>query len=223
MEISQFIKTDNFEQIISDIFEKLDSELSRNIRSFSTYQSFKSNYFTNEEEQKRNFFEANKNGSIVQKLFYIPKEKIINCKCNKTTYDYNFDKFVLIDLDKENDEISLNHKLFKKQQIKKNDECKFCSNKNNKKVEEFFIDFPKTLIVYLKGKKINNFSLSKSNTYPNNFIKNIAYSLAAFIELNTNLVHFKIKNNWYNYTENSNFETTNIEDKKPIILIYKLS
>ena len=99
LEISQFIKTDNFELIISDIFEKLDSELTRNIRSFSTYQSFKSNYFTNEEEQKRNFFEANKNGSIVQKLFYIPKEKIINCKCNKITYDYNFVKFFLIDLD----------------------------------------------------------------------------------------------------------------------------
>ena len=93
LEISQLIKTDNFELIISDIFDNLDSELTRNKRSVSTFQSFKSNYLSNEEEQKRNFFEANKNGSIVQKLFYIPKEKIINCKCNKITYDYNFDKF----------------------------------------------------------------------------------------------------------------------------------
>ena len=129
----------------------------------------------------------------------------------------------MIDLDNENDGILLKNKLFKKQQINKNDECKFCSKKNNKKVDESFIDFPKTLIVYLKGTKINNFSLNKSNNFPNCIIKNVAYSLAAFIELNTNLVHFKIKNNWYNYTENSNFETTNIEDKKPIILIYKLS
>ena len=222
LEISQFIKTDNFELIISDIFEKFDSELTYNKRRVSTCQSFKSNYFIDKEEQKRNFFEANKNGSIIQKLFYITKEKILYCKCNKITYDYNFDKFLLIDLNKENDEILLKDKLFKIQKMNKNDECKFCSKKNNKNVEESFIDFPKILIIYLKGEKINNFSLSKSNYFPNDFIRNVYYSLAAFIELNTNLVYFKIKNNWYNYNENDKLETANIEFKKPIILIYKL-
>ena len=222
LEISQFIKTDKFELIISDVLEKFDSELTHNKRSVSTFQSFKSNHLTDKEEQKRNFFEANKNGSIIQKLFYILKEKIIYCKCNKITYDYNFDKFLLIDLNKENDKILLNNKLFKIQKMNKTDECKFCSKKNNKNVEESFIDFPNILIIYLKGEKLYNFSLSKSNYYPNNFIRNVFYSLVAFIELNTNLVYFKIKNNWYNYNENDKLETANIEFKKPIILIYKL-
>jgi hypothetical protein len=129
----------------------------------------------------------------------------------------------LIDLNKENNEILLKDKIFKTQKINRNDKCKFCSKKNNKIVEESFIDFPKMLIVYLEGEEINKFSLSKSNFFPNDMVKNISYSLNIFIELNTNLVYFKIKNNWYNYTENSIFEQANyIEKKKPIILIYTL-
>ena len=222
-EISKSIKTDNYESIISDILEKIDSDLKQHIRSVSAYQSFKTSHLGGEEEQKNNFLESNKNGSIIQKLFYIPKEIKIKCKCNKITYDYDFDKFLLIDLNKENNEILLKDKIFKTQKTNRNDKCKFCSKKNNKILEESFIDFPKMLIVYLEGEEINKFSLSKSNFFPNDMVKNISYSLTIFIELNTNLVYFKIKNNWYNYTENSIFEQANyIEKKKPIILIYTL-
>lgn len=221
LEISQFIRTNNFEFIIWDLLDRLDSELAHNIRSASSCQSFNSSYYNDEEKQKKNFVEANKNGSIVQKLFYIPQEQKIKCKCKNITYNYFFEKFLLVDLNKETNEILLKDKIFTSKKMNKKESCNFCPQNNSKEVEEFFFDFPKILIVYLKGEKIHKFSLS-SNFDVKDSIKNASYSLASFIELNTNLVYFKLRNNWYYYNENYLLDKANIERKKPIILVYRL-
>jgi len=144
------INSNDYKNIINDLFEKINSELSNENKN----ENVKNSVVEYDEIENKNIFvEKNKNPSIINKLFFISKEDIIFCKlCNMSIYNFYYSKFFLIDLDKEEKEVSLNDHIFKSENMQIKQECKFCGIETNNIKKEIIFDYPEILIVLLDGK-----------------------------------------------------------------------
>ena len=177
---------------------------------------------------KNKILEKRKKGSIIQRLFYSIMENKVYCyECSLTSYNFEYFKFLDIDLQNERNPILLTNVIFKTKNIEnKHAQCSFCNKKTNSKLERFISDFSNILIVIFKESHLNHFD--QFNLQDNLILtkdNNISYKLVSFIEVITNVVYFKGQNDiWNKYLGNNVFETVeNIEKLKPIILFYKLS
>ena len=216
------IKSNNFKLIIEDIFDKIDSGLSQeNNNDFENSQL----YIYDEDKSKEKFLKKNKNPSTIKKLFFLSKETITLCKeCNLNTYNFNYAKFFLIDLDKEKNNISLSDKILESEEIQSKEKCSFCTGKLTDCIKkEKIIDYPEILIVILEGKKFNNFTLEYNNEILCNNRLNILYNLVSFIDSGTDCVYIQEKNNWYKCTENNKKKIEDYWKKNPVVLFYKLT
>ena len=176
---------------------------------------------------KNKFLEEKKKGSIIQQLFYGIKETKVYClECSLTSYNFEYFKFLEINLEKENNQFLLNDYIFKTKNEVKKAYCKFCNKNTDSKLEQFINEFPKILIIAFKEQKLNyyyfnKFKLSNNLTLSSN--KNISYKMVCFIEVITNVVYFKENNIWKKYLGNNTYEKVeSIENINPIILFYKL-
>ena len=161
------------------------------------------------------------NPSIIENLFYLTRQNKIFCeKCKSTMYYYEYKQSLLVELNGNENNISIKDTLF---QIKyKQAKCYKCNN--NCKGEIKFEEFPQMLIVIIKRNNNENF------TVKNNFKilgkSGILYSLNCFIEKNTNNVYFKSKKDsfWYkmDIDTNEKIESNNIiYDVEPAVLFFK--
>ena len=199
--LKKIIEKQNFKDIISEIFDKLDLELSNNKKNIND----QTEHLT-EKVVKEIFDKEHQNRSIIEKTFYF-KVLIEKNRNNKTTYICNNQKYLLIDLDKEEKVVTLSEKI---------------NNLNNNKEKIKIVSFPKVLIVVIEGKKNDNFYIKGNfNIRKDN---QILYKLNSFIERETNFVFHKKEFAWSrnNYNKEDNvidIETSNI---KPILLFYRL-
>ena len=186
------IKSNDYKIIINDLFEKINSELSNENKN----EIVKSQVVEYDETRSKNkFLEKNKNPSIINKLFFISKEDIIICQqCNVTNYNFYYSKFFLIDLDKEEKEVSLNEHIFKSENMQIKRECIFCEKTTNSIKKEIIFDYPEILIVLLDGKKFKNFKLENNNYILCNNGQDIIYYLISFIESDSNIVYIDDNN-----------------------------
>ena len=203
------IKIDKFDYIFYEIFEKLDSELSKEKENKE---------FDGEEEKLKEFKELYEKGSIIKRLFYCPQEFNIFCtSCGKTFHKYQHSIIIVlksIDIEKEN---LLQEKIFKAEEIQKKEKCRLCHEETDCLNSKKYISFPMILIIVIENDQIGKLNIEKE-------IKNdkgISYELYSIIEANTNMVYFKNNQNglWFNYNDNKREE---IESKIPIVLFYKL-
>jgi len=217
---SQFnpIITDNYKNIISEMFSKLDKELTQFIMK-DTYKQGQINQFS-ETSSKEKINEGYRNGSIVKKLFYTIFEIKATCNCGISNYIYEFNIFLNINLDKENKNVLISDKfLNNKKPI--NIQCHFCGQKINNQNENKIIIYPKILIVILEGTNYNNFSLKKQREI---IINNRIYQLYCLCEINAGGFYFKNSKGWYAYTKSGICkEFKGIEATKPAILFYNFS
>ena len=214
--ISQFIPSSNllcYENIINEIFIKLNKELNK-----TKNKGYKDNNIQNEEMKARQLFKMqNNNLSIVENLFYLIVQQKISCeKCNLTLFEYKFSKFLMIELEKNENNILIKDKLFEIK--KKYEKCKRCDNNkcNEIKIEEV----PQILIVVIKSK--DNKKISLQNQFK--IIENkLLYSLNCFIEKNTHNCYFKKGSSWYKFDIKSNeeIEYNNIYEIDTSVLFYK--
>ena len=176
----ELIKSNDYKIIIKDILEKINSELS-NENIYDKQNNHVAQY--DEIKAKNKFLENNKNPSIIKKMFFITKEEILLCnECNMSMYNFYYSKFFLIDLDKEEKEISLNEHFFKPEDTSTKQNCNFCAGKATictKK--EKIIDYPEILIVILDGKNFNNFKLENNKYILCNNGQDILYDLISLI------------------------------------------
>ena len=203
------IKIDKFDYIFYEIFEKLDSELSKEKENKE---------FDGEEEKLKEFKELYEKGSIIKRLFYCPQEFNIFCtSCGKTFHKYQHSIIIVlksIDIEKEN---LLQEKIFKAEEIQKKEKCRLCHEETDCLNSKKYISFPMILIIVIENDQIGKLNIEKE-------IKNdkgISYELYSIIEANTNMVYFKNNQNglWFNYNDNKREE---IESKIPIVLFFKL-
>ena len=217
---SQFnpIITDNYKNIISEMFSKLDKELTKFIMN-NTYKQGQINQFS-ETSSKEKIKESYKNGSIVKKLFYTIFEIKTTCNCGISNYIYEFNIFLYINLDIENKNVLISDKfLNNKKPI--NIQCNFCGQKINNQNENKIIIYPMILIVILEGTNYNNFSLKNQEQI---IINNRIYQLYSLCEINPNMFYFKNSKGWYAYFKNGICkEYKRIEATKPAILFYRFS
>ena len=164
------ISTGKYENIFSEIFKKLDNEFNKN-------KSQQNNNVQFDEMRARQFFRMEHNNpSIFENLFYIIVQKKIYCeKCNTTMYEFEYNDFLLVELNEQDNNDMMFDKL---SEIKyKNEVCKKCGN--NCKIEIKIEEIPQILIVIIKRKNNENF------TTKNNFKimeKNkLLYGLKCFI------------------------------------------
>ena len=215
------IKSNDYKIIINDIFEKINSELSNENKSDLNNQVDHDPI-----KAKKKFLEKNKNASFIKKLFFIAKETSILCnECGMKMYNFGYSNFFLIDLNKENKEISLNELFYKSEDISTNQKCNFCAGKttNSIKKEKIF-EYPEILIVILDGNQFNNFKLEKNLYILCNNGQDILYDLISFIESDTNLVYIYENNRWIKYTDiNNKIECEHYNEKNPVVLFYKLT
>ena len=223
--IQQFpwqINNEKFSYIISLIFEGLDSELSQTIEN-NNYDQVDQ---YDEQKSKQKFLQQSQNGSIFQKIFFIPQETKIFCtKCKVPSYKYEFIKFLLIKLEQEKGNISLNEKIFSMYSEKyKKEKCVFCGGTETIcNIDKFFIGFPEILVVIIEGdNQFNKFDMKNNLCLFDKSKSNISYSLVHFIEHNTNIVYFNENEKWNKYINNSSSEKVEfIEKITPKILFYK--
>ena len=216
------IKSNNFKLIIDDILDKIDLGLSKeNKNEFENNQLSK----YDENKSKEKFLQKNKNPSIIKKLFFLSKEKIILCdECSLNVYNFYYAKFILIDLDKEKNKISLSEKILEIEEFKSKEKCSFCSGKlTNSLVKEKIFDYPEILIVLLDGNQFNNFKLENNIEILCNNNIDILYNLVSFIESETNAVYIQEKNNLYKSKENNKIKSGDYWKKNPTVLFYKLT
>ena len=222
--ISNILNLNNnndYKSIISEILEKLDNE-----HFTGEKYNFEDDQVNKYDEKKvlNIFEEQHKNITIINKSFFIAKEKIKDClECSMTTYNFNYIKYILIELDKEATEIKLENKLLSILKNKRKEKCPFCSGrKTNSNIKEKVVIYPEILIVIIEGKRFNNFSLSKNIDILQNNNKDILYSLKCFIENDTNEVYYRDKDEWFKYTENNMIENGNdYLQKYPVVLFYQ--
>jgi hypothetical protein len=220
------IESNDYKFIINDIFEKNDSEL---------YNDKKDDYINKQNNQvdqydeiktKNKFLEKSKNASIFKQLFSITMEEILLCdECHMSMYNFYYSNFFLVDLDKEEKEISLNEHLFKPEDISTKQKCNFCAGKATSCTKkEKIIDYPEILIIILDGKNFNKFKLEDNMHILCNNGQDILYDLISFIESDTNYVYINENIRWYKYFENNNkSESIDYNKKNPIVLFYKIT
>ena len=168
----------------------------------------------------KKFMEKHKNGNIIQKYFLIPKEEVILCKkCRMHTFQCKYDNYIYI----QNPLTDLIYqKMFQpKKEQKKGKRCNFCNGQETElSIEEKVLDYPEKLIVIIDQTQVNNFNIGLNLAISNG--NNISYSLNQFIEANTNILYQINPNNTsicHSFGRNA---TDNIENKKPIVLFYKI-
>ena len=224
-DISNILNLNNnndYKSIISKILEKLDNE-----HFTGEKYNFEDDQVNMYDEKKilKIFEEQHKKISIINKLFFIAKEKIKDCsECSMTSYAFNYIKYILIELDKEVKEIKLENKLLSILEEKREEKCLMCSGKKtNSKIKEKVVIYPEILIVIIEGKKFKYFSFTNNIYIFKNNNKDILYSLKCFIENDTNEVYFRNKDEWFKYLENNMIENSNDNlQKYPVVLFYKL-
>ena len=142
----------NYELIISEILETLDNEHFSGIKY--NFEDEEVNIY-DENKILKIFEEQHKNISIINKLFFIAKEKIKVChECCMNTYNFNYIKYILIELEKEVKEIKLENKLLSILEEKKIEKCPLCGRKSNSKIKEKVVIYPEILIVIIEYFKI---------------------------------------------------------------------
>ena len=199
------IETKNLKDIISEIFDKIDLEFSKNNNKPDT----RIKQLT-ENEAKKMLGKEYQNLSIIERLFYIKALNKITClKLSKTSYIYEKIKWLSINIDKEG-ETSLFEKLtnaFKNGEIKK---CNLCGWLNIEHKIEENIDYPKILIVFIEGRNFGNFSLKNKYNIMDNKEGNILYTIFCLIDNKTNSVYYKNKKSLWIKKDNN--KTENISD-----------
>jgi len=214
------IKTQNHENIINDIFDKLDSEINPNNKNIPI------NFQMNQPDQikaENNFKSIHKNPSFIENLCFITFQKKIFCeKCKSTKYQYYYNNYFTIDLnEKENN----NQKSLKDILLGVKNTFEKCNDCNNDKCKtEIKVDeFPPILIVIIKGN--NNEKLTLKNNfimYRDNYKS--FYKLSCCVEENTNNFFYSQKENWLKFDININDEEKmaqkSIEEVKPSILFF---
>ena len=154
--------TENYKNIIFEMFSKLNKELSTSIMK-NTYKHGQINQFS-ETISKNKINEEIKNSSIIQKLFYTIFEIKAICNCGISNYSYESSIFLYINLDKENKNVLISDKMLNYKKPK-NIQCHFCGQKIDNKNEIKIYIYPKILIVILEGENYNNFSLKTLNLF----------------------------------------------------------
>ena len=206
---SKSIKIDIFECVFDEIFEKLDLELSNEKENKE---------FNGRNEQIKEFKEEYEKGSIIKRLFYCPQEIYRYClHCEKTYYKYKYKKIILLKSIDDKKENLLFEKIFKTEEISKEEECKLCNRKDQCIIYKTFISFPMILIIVIEDDQIGKLNIKQE-------IKNdkgVLYELYCLIEANTNMVYYKNDYKiWLRFSDN---KKEDIESKIPIILFYKLT
>ena len=212
------IKKDSFQAILSEIFDKLDSELSLTKNKFDTSNEIE--YF-DENEMLEKIKEQYMNSSIVQKLFFCVKETEKFCsKCQRLVYKYKLCKMISLKSIDENKENCLFEKLFTQKVKLKNEKCKFCNKEIQLLNKTKIISLPKILVIVSENAQNGKLKLKKYFRLNNNN-EGIEYELKCFIEEKSNRLYYKKENNlWYKFNEDSNEKF--IESKIPIVLFFSL-
>ena len=148
------LKDVNFEKLIDFILNKLHEEL--NNKKFLNneelkedyewellYKNFKSDYLTH-------------NDSIIQKIFFGVKERVIlyNC-CGLTKYSFDIIKYISFDLENVNQKQNLANLIFKWENCSISDKiyCNMCNIKENSFIKNKLKDSPEILIIIIKNNK----------------------------------------------------------------------
>ena len=217
--ISQFNPnmTKTYKDIISEMFSRLDKDLTIT-KMKDTYKHGQINQFSETTSIKK-INEEYQNGSIIKKLFHTIFEIKAVCNCGISNYSYEHRIFLFINLNEENNNVSISEKFFNYKNPKSM-QCQFCREKINSPNEIKVVIYPIILIVILEGENYNNFSLKSQKEI--NINKRI-YKLYCLCEKNPNTFYFKSNNKWYDYIENQFMEVKGIEATKPVILFYKFS
>ena len=140
------------------------------------------------------------------------------------SYIFNYNNYILIDLDKEEEELKLENKILMITKEQRKEKCSLCGGRpTNSIVKEKYILFPEILIVIIQGTKFDKFNLSENiNIFQNNN-KDKLYSLNCFIENDKNEVYYVDKNEWFKYSESNLVENGNdYIQRNPVLLFYKL-
>ena len=204
-------------QTYDKIFEELLTKLDPNKEIDIDYYNQALQY--DEEKGLEKFMKKN---NIIRKLFYIPKEEIISCKkCGMNTFKFNYSKYILI-------QNQLNEFIFQKIfgseiEYRREKSCTFCNGLlTDVIIERKSLDFPEILIVIISPSLVNYFQITHNVTFTNG---KIMYKLNKFIESTNNCLYLiNIRNIMIcNKFEKGNIGPTElIENKKPIVLFYKL-
>ena len=207
-----------YDKIFDKLLTKLDSN--REINNDNCIQSEQ----YDEEKGLKKFMEKLKNKNIIQKLFFIPKEEKICCKkCGMNIFQFYYSKYILIQ--NPLNEL-LSKKIFMPEIENKLDKfCNFCNGQiTNLTIEKKILDFPEILIVIISLSEVNNFQIRNNLFFTNGIV---SYSLNKFIESTNNCLYcIDDKNNMichkYKETGYRFEEEEKIENKRPIVLFYKL-
>ena len=209
------INTNKCENIIKEILDKLDNELNMNKKRNNNNNKLFQN---NEANARQNFKLVHGDPTFIENTFYLLSQNKLFCqKCNLNMFYYEYNQFLLIDIDKKEKEIKVKDKLF---EIKnKYESCHKCGNKC--KIEIKFEEFPQILIVVIKSKNDEKFFLKNNFKIIEN--KQFLYSLHCIIEKNTNNFYFLNKSNWYKFDITTNEQIVsdkNIQDINPSVLFF---
>ena len=194
---------------------KLDNELNMNKKRNNNNNKLFQN---NEANARQNFKLVHGDPTFIENTFYLLSQNKLFCqKCNLNMFYYEYNQFLLIDIDKKEKEIKVKDKLF---EIKnKYESCHKCGNKC--KIEIKFEEFPQILIVVIKSKNDEKFFLKNNFKIIEN--KQFLYSLHCIIEKNTNNFYFLNKSNWYKFDITTNEQIVsdkNIQDINPSVLFF---
>jgi len=214
---SNSIKSDSFQSILSEIFEKLDSELVLTKNKFDSYNE--EEYF-DENKMIEKIKEQYMNSSIIQKLFFCVKETQKFCPhCQHIIYKYKLCKMISLKSIDETNENFLFEKLFALKNKLKNGECKSCKKEIQLLNIKNIINLPKILVVILR-ENIQNRKLNLKKNFSLKY-ESIEYELKCFIEEKSNRLYYKRGNGlWYKFNEDNNEKF--VENKIPIVLFFSL-
>ena len=205
------INTNKFDSIFNEILPKLDKELSMNKKHNKNFQ--------NDESKARQYFKMeHKNPNIIENLFYLLVQKKLFCKeCNLNMYYYEYNSILLIEIDKNQNNMKIYDKLFG---IKnKYEKCPKCNN--DCKTEKKFEEFPQILIAVINSKNDEKFILKDNFKIIHN--GKFLYSLNCLIEKNTNDFYYLDNSNWYKIDIKTNDKSecnTIIHDINPSVLFF---
>ena len=177
------------------------------------------NNIQNDESKARQYFKMeNKNPNIIENLFYLLVQKKLFCqKCNLNMYYYEYNSILLLEIDKNQNNIKIIDKLFG---IKnKSEKCPKCNN--DCKTEKKFEEFPQILIAVINSKNDEKFILKDNFKIIHN--GKFLYSLNCLIEKNTNDFYYLDNSNWYKIDIKTNDKSecnTIIHDINPSVLFY---
>ena len=167
------------------VFETILSSLEENHQGNNDYYNKSSQY--DEDKARKNFMDKHNKGSLIQKLFFIPKEEKIYCKkCGMNTFNFGYDKYIYI----KNPQIELIFQMLfaQKKGVNKGKSCNFCNGQETEySFEKKYLDYPEKLIIIIDSNQVNNFPLGLNLLITNGV--NINYSLSKFIEANTNSLY----------------------------------